>query len=75
MKKCHICDNTKVGELETVKHSDGVLEAYYCRDGCGCRVSRPTTLAVDVAYWSCKCGISNNSVEFNWCYACGAQRH
>ena len=29
----------------------------------------------DVAYWSCKCGASNNSVEFNWCYACGSPRN
>ena len=38
MKKCHICDNQKVEELETVKLPDGVLEAYYCKPGCGCRV-------------------------------------
>ena len=37
--KCHICDNPKVEELETVLHSDGVMKAYYCKAGCGCRVA------------------------------------
>lgn len=37
--KCHICDNPKVEELETVMHSDGEMKAYYCKAGCGCRVA------------------------------------
>lgn len=39
MKKCHICDNPKVEELETAKFPDSVLEAYYCKPGGGCRVA------------------------------------
>ena len=63
--KCHICDNPKVNELETVMHSDGVMKAYYCKAGCGCRVAaqqsvHPTLLeSPKITVYCLHCGRSS----------------